>query len=188
MTCGELMEINWKALWILLVLLILDLTLYLLSINQYYFVFLNSTGLIFPMLLNIILMCLIGWLSKLEWVFIVAIVLFIIFLFYLYFFTFWRTEAKYTYLDSPQKTETLVIRHWVATLGESNFIYKFYKNVDPLGLVIKKVDGQDLDFMIRLNKTYLTEDQVLDINHPNWISETQVIFQSIQGEKKITLE
>jgi hypothetical protein len=177
-----------KALWILLVLLIVDLTLYFMAVNQFYFVFVNSTGYIFPILLNIVSLCLIGWLSKHEWVYIIAIVCFILFLFYLYFFTFWRTEAKYTFLDSPQKTETLVIRHWVATLSESNFIYEFYTIVDPLKLVIKKVHGQDLDFMVRLDKTYLTEEQVMDINHPNWISETQVVFQSIEGNKKIIWE
>jgi hypothetical protein len=173
---------------ILLILLILDITLYLLSINHYYFVFLNSTGYIFPTLLNIVLLCIIGWLGKHEWVFIIAIVLFIFFLFYLYFFTFWRTESKYTFLDSPKKTETLVIRHWVATLGESNFIYKFYKTVDPLGLLVKKVNGQDLHFMVRFGEKDLTQEQVLDIYHPNWVSETQVIFRSIEGNKKIIFE
>lgn len=173
---------------ILLILLILDITLYLLSINHYYFVFLNSTGYIFPILLNIILLCIIGWLGKHEWVFVIAIMLFIFFLFYLYFFSLWRTESKYTFLDSPKKTETLIIRHWVATLGESNFIYMFYKTVGPLGLLLKKVNAQDLHFVVRFDEKNLTQEHVLDIYHPRWVSETQVIFRSIEGNKKIILE
>ncbi len=76
----------------------------------------------------------------------------------------------------------------MATLGESNFVYKFYKTAGPLGLLVKKVNGQDLHFMVRFDEKDLTLEQVLDIYHPNWVSETQVIFRSIEGNKNIIFE
>jgi len=102
-------------------------------------------------------------------------------------FGFLIMNWDYEYLDSPKGTETLIIKHRVATLGESNYFFEFYKKSFH-GLLMNKLAAQDLAIMVRDHERYPNAMKALGFDHPNWLSEKNVMFDSKDGRKEIILK
>lgn len=86
-------------------------------------------------------------------------------------------EYSYGTLQSPDRKISLVIEYRDATLGETNYFYRFYKKVPNLP-IIEKLD-QEAHLMTR--GRFTDHLQVLGADHAKW-HKGYVIFQSETGE------
>lgn len=93
---------------------------------------------------------------------------------------------QYDRIHSPRMTETLTIGHRSATLGETTYIYGFYKS-SFMGLLIKKLDGMDFNIVVR-DSPEKDDLKVLNLKNPTWVNETTVIFHTLNGDKTVSLE
>ena len=82
--------------------------------------------------------------------------------------------------------ETLVIKHRSVILGETSYIYEFYKKTS-MGLFIKKLDESDLTMIVRYPDRK-DDLQMLSTKHPTWVNETTIILHTIEGDTTITLD
>lgn len=93
---------------------------------------------------------------------------------------------QYDNIHSPRRTETLMIKHRSATLGETTFIYEFYRK-SFMGLLLTKLDRSDLNIMLRDINDNKAMD-LLNIQSPTWVNETEVILHTLSGDKTIILK
>jgi hypothetical protein len=168
-----------------MLLLLFDAVLILLSSNQYYFVYFNSSVWSIPILFNIVYLMLMCFATKKRVLFIPITILTIFLIIFHIGFLFMNWD--YEYLDSPKGTETLIIKHRVATLGESNYFYEFYQKCFH-GLLINKIAASDLAIMVRDHESYPNAEKALGLDHPNWLNEKKVSFESKDGMKEIILK
>ncbi|WP_242222463.1 hypothetical protein [Bacillus cereus group sp. BfR-BA-01380] len=155
---------------LLLVIILFDMVLFWLDRNEYYFIFLKSTGYIFPIILNIIVFFVIGKTLKLSNDIngIVLILGIIILGGYSFFFSI--TNLEYSTSTSPEESEILYIGHRTATLGETRYIYVFYQ--EKYGVFMKKIVGKDL---VLINSGLPTDS-------PTWVNEHKVKFSYADGD------
>jgi len=123
-------------------------------------------------------------LKKKYWMLVIPLFLCVILLDYVSFSLLITSE--YQFITSPKRTKTLVIEYRVATLGESHYFYNFYQTLGPYGILMKKLDGQDFSLIHRSNEA-AHPLELISIKHPNWVSENEVVLNSIDGEKGITI-
>jgi hypothetical protein len=69
------------------------------------------------------------FISKKKIIWLPIVILFCLLIGYRIAFLF--MEWEYDYVDSPIGTEALIIKHRVATLGESHYSYEFYQKSFP---------------------------------------------------------
>lgn len=168
----------------LIVLLLFDTTFAIIRFNQYDVVIFHTNSWNIPILLNVLLFVIIMLVSK-KWVIWIPIIILIIYLF-VFRLGYLLMNWDYHYLVSPKGTETLIIKHRVASLGESNYFYAFYEK-SYHGILMKKIDVSDLRIMVRDHDRYPNAEKALGFDHPNWLNEKKVIFDSKDGQKEVTL-
>ncbi|MGO4789165.1 hypothetical protein AB4124_17260 [Paenibacillus sp. 2KB_20] len=88
-------------------------------------------------------------------------------------------------MDSPKGTETLIIKHRVATLGESHYSYEFYQKSFPF--LMKKLPEEDVGITVYDHDSHPNAERTLGFDRPVWLNEKEVVFESKDGRKKITL-
>ncbi len=124
-------------------------------------------------------------LKKKYWMLVIPLFLCVILFGYVSFSSLITSE--YQFITSPKRTITLVIEYRVATLGESHYFYNFYQTFGPYGILMKKLDGKHFSLIHRSNEG-AHPLELIRINHQNWVSENEVVLNSIDGEKVITLK
>lgn len=171
-----------------LFLLIIDVTYLMLRSNDYEIIILKNAGYLY--LFNIFVVILIGILTKriFAFIFVFPIVLILLILFFLH--TIFYDGTNFDNVVSPDKSRTLIIKHWVATLGESNYQFQFYQQVDNMGFLMKELKGQGVTIRVSHSESpnILDEKEVLGMDQANWIDEKKVIFPSRKGNIIINLE
>ena len=153
---------NKIGLILFVLLIVVDITLFILSKNEYFLFTYHSTGWLIPI---IPLLC---------WVFI-------------YIFLLQIMEWSSTSIHSPKNSETLIVKHRVAVHGESTYFYEFYQQFLQ-GILIKKLPEQNISIIVYDHSPLLNTKSAIGLDHPNWINEKSVRFESIEGSKLIRLD
>ncbi len=172
------------AIIILTLMIMADLLIYLLYTYNYKFSMFLTTGVTYPLLINLAVMLIfIFLLPRLRWLTILtAFLLLVLFLGYLFFHKLWSYE--YYSLTSPQGTNKIYIEQRTATLGETNYFYNFYESEPYLnGLIIKRLNAEEL----HLISSSPSIDNALQLTAPTWISENTILFHTIDGDHPVSL-
>jgi len=165
-------------------LIISDSALCLLSIFGYYLIpYLRPPGF-YIFIYNALLLMVILLLLRKKVVLIFLLPVLALF-FLLSFLMFSLKDYHYSYIKSPGRTETLIVKYRVATLGESSYFFEFYQQSN-LGMLMKKLEGQEYNTIIR-SGDYQTPEEVLGIDYAEWSGEKKVIFSTVRGEEQIVL-
>ena len=173
-----------------LILIVVDLLIYILALNDYYFIFLSTfsvnmvvfiTHFIYIYVLLIVVSKTKA--SKVFWgalgpFFLVPVAVVGWFLF------FNDNNPEYYYLSSPNSTQTLIIKHSNWSLGETNHYYDFYQPA-AFATVKKKINKETLHIMTR--NTDATDLDVLGAYKAKWSEEKTVQFKSKYNEITINL-
>ncbi|MGG3311097.1 hypothetical protein ABER23_27220 [Paenibacillus lautus] len=170
------------VLLLLMLSLIVDSTLLLVSLKQYYLIF-DTSGWNSFIVFNIVVLTLMLLISKKKIIWLPIVILFFLLIGYRIAFLF--MEWEYDYVDSPKGTETLIIKHRVATLGESHYSYEFYQKSFPF--LMKKLPEEDVGITVYDHDSHPNAERTLGFDRPVWLNEKEVIFESKDGRKKITL-
>ncbi|MDU1847494.1 MAG: hypothetical protein E6778_18355 [Niallia nealsonii] len=176
-----------KTKWILAFLVAMDITLIIMYLTGYYFIFLLPTGYIIPITLNILVLSIFGFRSsriRSFWVIIGLMVSIPILL--LHALMVLLAENDYTIIDSPDNMQSLVIEHRHFTLGETIYSYQFYKT--KFGLVGKYLDDQSIRIMVNFYDGGGMEDEnALGWKNAQWIMKDIVRFSTFDGVKDVYL-
>ncbi|EIM04987.1 hypothetical protein A1A1_18560 [Planococcus antarcticus DSM 14505] len=174
-----------KEKWLLVFLGIMDIILVVMNYTGYVLLFLKPTGYVIPLILNILIISVIIFKSKLSKVWTAAI-LFIgipILLFH-GFMVLWM-DRNYTEIVTPDNQQSLVIEYRHATLGETTYFYNFYKT--KYGFVGKHLDDQSIEVMVRDGSFDIDPEGVLGLGKEKWITENTVRFFTQKGMKDVYL-
>lgn len=172
-----------------ILLFVFDLIFVISHFNNYTVNLFKETGLFIPLLINIFILMFIAVKLDKWWLYILPSILCFLLGIYILLVIFFNSilSWQYDYVHSPMRTETLMIKHRSATLGETTFFYEFYKT-SFMGLLIKKLGGTDLRIMVRDSSREKDDLEVLNIQSPTWVNETTVILHTLNGDKTIILE
>lgn len=179
-----------KTLFITVILLfVFDLIFVFLHFNNYIVNLFKETGLFMPLLINIFILMFIAIKLKKWWLLILPSILCFLLGIYIFLVILLNSLVSWQYdnIHSPMRTETLMIKHRSATLGETTFFYEFYKT-SFMGLIIKKLDGTDMEIMVRDSSREKGDLELLNIQSPTWVNETTVILHTLNGDKTIMIE
>ena len=165
-------------------LVVLDVGYVVLSKQGYHIALLLRTGPIYPILFNLAVLTACVLAAKRRWPLIVIGFFLVPVLFYMWINP--GRDHRYTHLESPRKTQGIIVEHWRATLGESRYSYRFYQIVHGTGgLLVKHLEDQNMAFIVR---GVYDADQILGTDRPRWEHEKKVTFSSIEGDKRLLLE
>ncbi|MBD2869057.1 hypothetical protein [Paenibacillus arenilitoris] len=163
----------------------IDVIFILLSINDYAVYFLHTSGWHMPILFNVVSLVILFFISKKKilWIPVSVLILFLILFRLGFLFYGWH----YDYAVSPKGTETLIIKHRVATLGESQYFYEFYRKS---GIVMKKLAEQNFKIIVHYQDRdrYPNARKTLGLDHPIWRDEKEVGFETKDGRIDISLD
>lgn len=174
-----------KEKWILVILGIMNFILIVMHYTDYVLLFLKPTGYVIPLVLNIVIISVIVFKSKLSKVWTIAI-LFIgipILLFH-GFIVLWM-DNNYTEIVNLDSQQSLVIEYRHATLGETTYFYDFYKT--EFGFVGKQLENQSISIMVRDYSSDIDPEGVLGLGKEEWMTATTVRFFTLQGMKDVNL-
>lgn len=175
-----------RALMCLSLLLLTDIALFLLHLNNYYLRPLFKPPEFFLLLYNVVFFVIILILLKRIYTLIISgFFLAIFLLFALIYYSL--SEYKYEYFQSPKETQTLIVKYSMVSMGEYSYTYEFYKK-SLFGLLMKKMKGQEYQDQILNFEDYQTAEQVLGMDDPEWLSEKEIIFHTLAGDKKIKIK
>ncbi|CAH1202556.1 hypothetical protein PAECIP111893_01831 [Paenibacillus plantiphilus] len=178
-----------KVIYLLLfaLLLFIDAALILMSNNNYYIIPLESGGYFYLSVVNITFIFLLIFLLRIprQLIFMGAVILIAPLMFAVgaAYFYFELAQSDYEFMDSPNKQETLIVKSRVASL-RGDHMYSFYKRVDSLGLLMRRIEGQDFKIMT----SYDEELAPNEIGEPIWLNESTVKFNTKDGEKIVELQ
>ncbi|AJS58549.1 hypothetical protein [Paenibacillus sp. IHBB 10380] len=166
----------------------LDLIYVFAHFNNYSVNLFTGSGYIIPLIINIGFLMFIAFAYDRWWLYIVPSFLCVLLGMYIVFVLLFNSIVSWQYdnIHSPKRTETLMIKHRSASLGETTFIYEFYRK-SFMGLLLTKLDRSDLEIMLRDTHDKKAMD-LLNIQSPTWVNETEVILHTLSGDKTIILE
>lgn len=166
----------------------LDLIYVFAHFNNYSVNLFLGSGYIIPLIINIGFLMFIAFTYNRWWLYIVPSFLSLLLGIYIVIVLFFNSLFSWQYdnIHSPRRTETLMIKHRSATLGETTFIYEFYRK-SFMGLLLTKLDRSDLNIMLRDTNDNKAMD-LLNIQSPTWVNETEVILHTLSGDKTIILK
>lgn len=173
-----------KRLIILLTLIVLlfDMSVYILGTKGYYFTFLKPTGNLIPTVLTIVSLLLLTCILKIKiyWI-ITGGVVSLLFLGTEFLENF-GIEYSYEHIKPPTGKETLIIEYRNFKLGETDHFYNFYRKTD-FPNVIKKLNKEMVSIMTRRSNDSALE--VLGVNNAVWKKGKGVTFKSKYAETKV---
>jgi hypothetical protein len=163
-----------------------DALLIIMYLMDYYILFLKPTGYVFPMLLNIILLAVIGFRSRFHKGWTIAFLTVSIPVLLIHSIMVWLMENQYTTIESPAN-KSVTIEYRSFTLGETTYFYEFYKT--SFGLIGKRLDDQTIKLMIqgKDHPTGLDAEDALGLDTAEWITDDTVRFSTWQGMKELSL-
>lgn len=170
------------VLFLFMLALLVDAILLLVSLKHFYLIF-DTSGWNSVIIFNIVVLTLMLLISKRKFIWLPIVILFFLLIGYRFVFLF--MEWEYDYVDSPKGTETLIIKHRVTTLGESHYLYEFYQK--SFSFLMKKLPEEDVGITVYDYDAHQNAESVLGFDRPEWLNEKEVIFESKDGRKKITL-
>lgn len=178
-----------RAKWILIILGSMDLFLVVMHYTDYVLLFLKPTGYVIPLVINLVIIVVIGFRSKLPkvWIIVATIAIFFISIPIILFhgFIVWLQDYSYTDIDTPYNQQSLVIEYRHVTLGETTYFYNFYKT--KFGFVGKRLDDQSITMMVRDYPSGIDAKGVLGLGKEEWITANTVLFFTWQGMKDVYL-
>ena len=160
-------------------ILLFDALVIILSIQDYYFLFLKPTGFIIPLFLTYIAFCVLASGLKLEkfWVILVTVLVLPTLGLMWFFHSFDNTS--YSTIESPSRERILIIEHRDATLGETNHFYTFYSKM-TFPFLMKKLNNEPVRIVTRgVNSDNL---EVLGVGNADWTDGESVTFRSSYGK------
>lgn len=169
-------------------LVVCDILLYLVHSHNYEVILFKGTGYFIPLLLNVGFLMYIALRFGKWWMYILpSILAFVLGIYFIWIFILnsvvsWQHDS----IRSPLGQERLTIAHRSATLGETTYFYEFYKS-SFMGLIVKKLDGMDLEIMVR-DSQEKGDLEVLNVKNPTWVNETTVIFHTLNGDRTVILQ
>lgn len=174
-----------KEKWILGILGIMDFILVVMHCTDYVLLFFKPTGYIIPLVLNIVIISIIAFKSKLSkvWTFATLFVGIPILLFH-GFIVLWM-DTNYTEIVNPNTQQSLIIEYRHATLGETTYFYDFFKT--KYGFLGKRLDNQSISIIVRDHSSSIDPKDILGLGKEEWITTNTVRFFTSQGMKEVDL-
>lgn len=174
-----------KEKWILAVLGIMDFILVVMHHTDYVLLFFKPTGYITPLVLNIVVLSVIAFKSKLSkvWTF-ATLFVGIPILFFHGFIVLWL-DNNYTEIVNLHSQQSLVIEYRHATLGETTYVYDFYKT--KYGFLGKRLDDQSISIIVWDYSSSIDPEGILGLGKEEWITENTVRFSTWEGMKNVSL-
>ncbi|WP_052504537.1 hypothetical protein [Rossellomorea aquimaris] len=171
---------------VLILLGSVDALLIIMSLMDYYILFLKPTGFVFPMLLNIIVLAVIGFRSRFHKGWTIAFLTVSIPALLIHSVMVWLMENQYATIESPEN-KSVTIEYRSFTLGETTYLYEFYKT--SFGFIGKHLDDQTIKLIIqgKDHPTGLGAEDALGLGTAEWITDDTVRFSTWQGIKELSL-
>ncbi|QAY65345.1 hypothetical protein [Paenibacillus protaetiae] len=184
-------KIKRATFYIGLAVALADLALWALNINGYKINFLKSSGLIYPLSFNILLLvvlCVLWIKSRLYFLSTMAmgLSLFLSICLAGALFIHLAADAAISTVTSPGHT-TIYVEHRTTTLGETNYLYTIYLKEPYLwGAFIKEIKA--FSFFLPYQDDLPSSEEALGLHNPVWPNDTSVRFHTIQGDVSIDLK
>ncbi|WKA60318.1 hypothetical protein QWY16_09505 [Planococcus shenhongbingii] len=169
----------------LVVLGIMDFILVVMHYTDYVLLFFKPTGYVIPLVLNIVIINVIVFKSKLSkgWATAILFIGLPILLFH-GFIVLWL-DNNYTKIVAPDNQQSLVIEYRHATLGETTYFYDFYET--KFGFIGKHLDDQSITLIVRDHSSGIDPEGILGLGKEEWITANTVRFSTWQGMKDVYL-
>lgn len=178
-----------KEKWILVILGIMDFILVVMHYTDYVLLILKPTGYVIPLVINIVIIIVIVFRSKLPKVWTIVVTVSILFIsipiILFYGFIVLLQDYNYTEIATPYNQQSLVIEYRHATLGETTYFYNFYKT--KFGFVGKHLDDESITMMVRDYSSGIDPEGVLGLGKEEWITANTVRFYTWEGMKDVYL-
>ena len=102
-------------------------------------------------------------------------------------FVVWLADYSYKKIDSPHNLQSLVIEYRHFSLGETTYMYNFYKT--KFGFIGKHLDEQSVKIIVQGTEhpVGVGAEDILGINNPIWITKDIVRFQTWKGMRDVYL-
>lgn len=161
----------------MLLLMIGDVALLVLHLRNYTAFFLSTSSITRFLFYHFMMMLLFSFsISRTKALFVMALtIVCCIVIGFMMCFVSNVADWHYEHFDSPNRTETLVIRYREATLGESNYFYEVYQRMN--GILLKHLESEDFKVVVPYNGSFS------GIQSVQWLDETDFKFE-IQGVTK----
>lgn len=177
-----------KTKWVLLIVAVLDIALIIIHQTDYVILFLQPTGYVIPIVINILVLAIIG--ARSSRVHPILVVIFLIVslpILFVYGFVLWFMDDHYAQIESPHHQQSLHIKYRHFTLGETTYSYQFYKT--KFGLIGKKLEDQSIQLVIQGTEHpgAIDGEGALGVDHAEWITNNIVRFPTWKGMKEINL-
>lgn len=165
----------------------MDFILIIFFFTDYYILFFKPTGHLIPFVINIAVLSIIGFRSKHPKAWSITGLLITVPIILLNGFLQLIDEYNYTTIDSPHHQQSLLIEYRHATLGETRYLYHFYKT--RFGMIGKKLNGQSIILMIPSNehRDGSGAEEYLGLGKERWLTENTVEFSTSKGIKYVYL-
>lgn len=164
----------------------LDLLIFLLKSNNYYFYILVGIGYgyLFPAILTLISFYLFANSLKVRTYIVVLVSIFSILIILGIWLAYLFAEFDVNRIESPTGEDALIIEHRNVSLGETMHFYYFYRPTIFPG-ILKKLNNKPVSFFIRYDGDEAPDDlKVLGVDNAKWTVDG-VIFYSERGEIEV---
>jgi len=177
-----------KTKWILIILAVMNV--FLISIHQtdYVILFLQPTGYVIPIVINIITLAIIGaHSSRVHPIWVVVFLIASLPVLFGYGFILWFMDDHYAKVESPHHQQSLHIKYRHFTLGETTYSYQFYKT--SFGLIGKQLEDQSIQLVIQGSDHpgAIDAEGTLGLNEAEWMTKNVVRFPTWKGMKEVYL-
>lgn len=176
-----------KEKWTLIILGIMDLILVIMHYTDYIFLILKPTGYVIPLTINLLIIAVISFRSKISKIWTIIGVLICIPVILAHGFMIWLFDYSYTKIDSPHHQQSLIIEYRHATLGETTYFYDFYKT--KFHLIGKRLGDEAITMMVQSkNHPGATDAEgALGLDNEEWLTANVVRFFTWQGMRDVHL-
>lgn len=164
----------------------LDLLIFLLKSNNYYFYILVGIGYgyLFPAILTLISFYLFANSLKVRTYIVVLVSIFSILIILGIWLAYLFAEFDVNRIESPTGEDALIIEHRNVSLGETMHFYYFYRPTIFPG-ILKKLNNKPVSFYIRYEGDEAPDDlKALGVDNAKWTVDG-VIFYSERGEIEV---
>ncbi len=176
-----------KTKWALVLLVVMDVVLITMALTNYVFLFLKPTGMLIPLIVHIVVFTMIGFSSPRipRWITILVIAIGVFFLL-IFSVMVWLKDFSYTTINS-QTHQALTIEYRDFTLGETTYLYHFYKT--NFGIIGKRLDDESIRMVVQsANNPGYDAETALGFDNAIWLSDHTVRFPTVEGTKEVHLK
>ena len=175
-----------KTKWVFVFLAAMDLLLLIMALSDYFFLFLKPTGMLIPIIIHVVVLTVIGFRSPRipKWM---TILVLIIGLFFMLISSVMLLFTHYSYKTiKSQSLQSLTIEYRDFTLGETTYLYHFYKT--NFGIIGKRLGDESIRMVVQsVNNPGYDAEAALGLENPEWIGDHTVRFHTVEGTKEVHL-